>query len=82
PVATLEFIKNLGTNGGGYFGANGAHPYANPTVLTNFIGMLAIAVIPAAMTYAFGSMARRRAHGWMLYTVMAALFAVGLCVYD
>src|SRR5262249_27900090 len=49
PVAALEIIKNLGTNGGGFFNANGAHPYANPTPLTNFLGLLAIAVLPAAL---------------------------------
>ena len=54
PVAALEFIKNLGTNGGGFFNANGAHPYANPTPLTNFLGLLAIAVLPASLTFTFG----------------------------
>src|SRR5579884_720647 len=49
PVAALEFVKNLGTNGGGFFNANGAHPYANPTPLTNFLALLAIAVLPAAL---------------------------------
>ena len=49
PVAALEFIKNLGTNGGGFFNANGAHPYANPTPLANFLGLLAIAVLPASL---------------------------------
>ena len=50
----MEFIKNLGTNGGGFFNANGAHPYANPTPLTNFLGLLAIAVLPASLTFTFG----------------------------
>ena len=81
PVASLEFIKNLGTNGGGFFGANGAHPYANPTPLTNFIGMLAIVIIPASLTYTYGRMINRQRHGWMLYWVMAALFAMGIALY-
>ena len=82
PVASLEFIKNLGTNGGGYFAANGAHPYANPTALTNLLGVFAIVVIPAALTYTYGRMARRPAHGWMLYGVMLLLFCTGLGLYD
>src|ERR1035438_4322122 len=56
PVAALEIIKNLGTNGGGFFNVNGAHPYENPTPLSNFIEMLAIAVLPAAFTNTFGRM--------------------------
>ena len=56
PVAALEFIKNLGTNGGGFFNANGAHPYENPTPLTNFLGLLAITVLPASLTITFGNM--------------------------
>ena len=82
PVAALEFIKNLGTNGGGFFNANGAHPYANPTPLTNFLGMLAIAVLPASLMITFGQMTRRPRAGWILLTVMVALFAVGLAICD
>jgi K+-transporting ATPase ATPase A chain len=78
PVAALEIIKNLGTNGGGFFNANGAHPFENPTPLANFIEMLAIAVLPAAFTHTYGVMVGRRRHGWVLYCVMAFLFAVGL----
>jgi K+-transporting ATPase ATPase A chain len=78
PVAALEIIKNLGTNGGGFFNANGAHPYENPTPLANLIEMLAIAVLPAAFTYTYGSMVGRRRHGWMLYGVMVFLFTAGL----
>jgi K+-transporting ATPase ATPase A chain len=80
PVAVLEFIKNLGTNGGGFFNVNGAHPYANPTALTNLVGMLAIAVIPAALTRTFGRMTGRLREGWLLYLVMVALFAIGLAL--
>ena len=82
PVAALEFIKNLGTNGGGFFNANGAHPYANPTPFTNFLGMLAIAVLPASLMITFGHVARRPRAGWLLLMVMVALFIVGLVVCD
>lgn len=78
PIAALEFIKNLGTNGGSFFNVNGAHPYANPTPLTNFLGMLAIAVLPAALTYTFGRMRQ----GWLLFGVMVALFTAGLALCD
>ncbi len=64
PVAALEIIKNLGTNGGGFFNANGAHPYENPTLLTNFFEMLAIALLPAALTNTFGRMVGQPRHGW------------------
>jgi K+-transporting ATPase ATPase A chain len=78
PVAALEFIKNLGTNGGGFFNVNGAHPYENPTALSNFGEMLAIAMVPAALCYAFGTMTGQRRHGWLLYWVMTLLFTLGL----
>lgn len=80
PVAALEIIKNLGTNGGGFFNANGAHPYENPTPLANFIEMLAIAVLPAAFTHTYGLMVGRPRHGWVLYRVMVLLFTAGLLV--
>ncbi len=82
PVAALEFIKNLGTNGGGFFNANGAHPYANPTPLTNFLGLLAIAVLPASFPITFGAMVGRPRAGWALLTVMVVLFVAGLAVCD
>jgi K+-transporting ATPase ATPase A chain len=82
PVAALEVIKNLGTNGGGYFNANGAHPYANPTPLTNFLALLAIAVIPAALPLAFGYRVGRPRAGWVLLLIMVVLFAAGLVVCD
>ena len=82
PVAALEFIKNLGTNGGGFFNANGAHPYANPTPLTNFLGLLAIAVLPAALTFTFGVWTNRRRSGWVLLGVMVAIFTLGLALCD
>jgi K+-transporting ATPase ATPase A chain len=82
PVAALEFIKNLGTNGGGFFNANGAHPYANPTPLTNFFSLLAIAVLPAALTFTLGIWTNRRRSGWVLLGVMVMIFTLGLAVCD
>jgi len=78
PVAALEIIKNLGTNGGGFFNANGAHPYENPTPLSNFIELLAIVLLPAALTNTFGRMVRQSRQGWLLYCVMVFLFVCGL----
>src|SRR4029077_10491280 len=74
PVVALELIKNLGTNGGGFFNANGAHPYENPTPFTNLFEMLMIAVLPAGLTYTFGRMVGRQREGWTLYAVMVCLF--------
>src|SRR6202047_440199 len=78
PVAALEIIKSLGTNGGGFFNANGAHPYENPTPLTNFIEMLAIVLLPAALTNTFGRMVSQPRQGWLLYNVMLFLFGCAL----
>ncbi len=78
PVAALEIIKNLGTNGGGFFNANGAHPYENPTPLSNFMEMLAIVLLPAAFTNTFGRMVGRPRQGWLFYWVMVLLFGSGL----
>src|ERR1700679_1274830 len=80
PAAALEIIKNLGTNGGGFFNANGAHPYENPTPLSNFIEMLAIVLLPAAFTNTFGRMIGEPRQGWMLFNVMVVLFVAGLVV--
>jgi K+-transporting ATPase ATPase A chain len=82
PVAALEIIKNLGTNGGGFFNVNGAHPFANPTPLTNFIGLLAIVLVPAALTNTFGRMIGQPRQGWMLYAVMVVLFVAGIGAVD
>jgi K+-transporting ATPase ATPase A chain len=82
PVAALEIIKNLGTNGGGFFNVNGAHPYANPTPLTNFIGLLAIAVLPASLPITFGHMVGQPRAGWVLLAVMVVLFVAGLAICD
>jgi len=82
PVAALEIIKNLGTNGGGFFNANGAHPYENPTPLTNFLAMFAIVLLPAALTNTFGRMVGQPRQGWLFYWVMVLLFGGGLlCVH-
>jgi len=78
PVAALELIKNLGTNGGGFFNVNAAHPYENPTPLTNLLEMLAIVVLPASLTHTFGKMIKRPRQGWALFWVMLFLFAAGL----
>jgi K+-transporting ATPase ATPase A chain len=77
PVASQEAIKELGTNGGGFFNANSAHPYENPTPLTNLLEMLAIFAIAAALTHTFGLMAGDTRQGWALFAAMALLFLVG-----
>ena len=76
PVASQEAIKMLGTNGGGFFNANSAHPYENPTPLTNFCEMLAILLIPAALCFTFGSMVGDTRQGWALLAAMTLLFVV------
>jgi K+-transporting ATPase ATPase A chain len=77
PVASQEAIKMIGTNGGGFFNANSAHPYENPTPLTNFVQMLLIFLIPAGLCFAFGRMVQDKRQGWTVYTAMFVLFAVG-----
>jgi potassium-transporting ATPase potassium-binding subunit len=74
PVASQEAIKELGTNGGGFFNANSAHPYENPTPLTNLLEILAIVVIPFALTYTFGSMVGDTRQGWAIMAAMVILF--------
>lgn len=80
PAASQEVIKELGTNGGGFFNANSAHPFENPTPLTNFIEMVLIFCIPAALTYTYGRMARDQRQGWVLFVAMAVMFLSGLSV--
>jgi K+-transporting ATPase ATPase A chain len=80
PVASQEVIKELGTNGGGFFNANSAHPFENPTGFTNFIEMLLILCIPAALTYTFGRMAGNAKQGWALLAAMGFLLLVGVTV--
>jgi len=78
PVAALEVIKNLGTNGGGFFNVNGAHPFENPTPFSNFFEMLLIAVLPAAFVNTFGRMTGRLRESWILVWAMVFLFGCGL----
>jgi potassium-transporting ATPase potassium-binding subunit len=78
PAASQVAIKQLGTNGGGFFGQNSSHPFENPTPLSNCLEVLALLLIPAASTYAFGRMIGDRRHGWCLFAVMAFLFLVGI----
>jgi len=80
PVASQEIIKELGTNGGGFFNANSAHPYENPTPLTNLIEMVAIFAIGAALTHTFGQMVGDRRQGWALFATMGLLFLMGVTV--
>jgi len=80
PVASQEVIKELGTNGGGFFNVNSAYPFENPTWLSNFIEMLLILAIPAALTSVYGRMVGNRRQGWAIYSAMLALFVVGVVV--
>jgi K+-transporting ATPase ATPase A chain len=77
PVASQEAIKMLGTNGGGFFNANSAHPFENPTPFSNFLQMLSIFLIPAGLTYALGRMTGSPGHGWAVFGAMFALFFAG-----
>lgn len=74
PAASQVAIKMLGTNGGGFFNANAAHPFENPTALTNFVQMLSIFLIPSALVFAFGEIVKSRKHAWVVWGVMLALF--------
>ena len=78
PVASQEIIKQFGTNGGGFFNANSAHPYENPTPFTNLIGMLAIFAIGSGLTYTLGRMTGSQRHGWAVWAAMAILFLAGV----
>lgn len=80
PVASQEAIKQLGTNGGGFFNANSAHPFEGPTPLSNFVSMLLIFVIPSALTYTYGRMAKDQKQGWAIFSAMSILFFAGLVV--
>lgn len=80
PVASQEAIKMLGTNGGGFFNANSAHPFENPTPLTNLLQLFLIFVIPAGLTYTFGVMVGDRRQGWTLFSACAAVFLAGVFV--
>jgi len=76
PVASQESIKLLGTNGGGFFNANSSHPYENPTVLSNFLQMLAIFIIPAGLCFTFGRMVGDMRQGWAVLAAMSLIFVV------
>ena len=80
PVASQEFIKEWGTNGGGFFNTNSAHPFENPTPLTNFLEMIAIFAVSAGLTYTLGRMTGSQKHGWAIFAAMAVLFFVGVAV--
>ena len=80
PVASQEAIKMLGTNGGGFFNANSAHPFENPTPLSNFLQLFLIFLIPAALTYSFGKLVRDTRQGWAIFTAMAVLWFGGVVV--
>ncbi len=81
PVASQEAVKLLGTNGGGFFNVNSAHPFENPPPLTNFLEALAIFAIPTGLTYAFGRMVGHQREGWMLWQVMGALFVLAFTAF-
>ncbi|MEO5375504.1 MAG: potassium-transporting ATPase subunit KdpA [Alphaproteobacteria bacterium] len=80
PVASQVAIKQLGTNGGGFFNVNSAHPYENPTPLANFVEMLTILLIPAALVVAFGRMVGDRRQGWAIFAAMAVMLTIGILV--
>ena len=80
PVASQEAIKMFGTNGGGFFNANSAHPFENPTPLTNFIQLLLIFAVPSALTYTLGFMTGSRRHGWAVWMAMVSVFLAGVTV--
>ena len=80
PAASQIAIKQLGTNGGGFFNSNSSHPFENPTPLSNFLEMLAILLIPAALTFTYGKMVGSTRQGWAVFTAMFILFVVGLSI--
>jgi K+-transporting ATPase ATPase A chain len=80
PVASQEIIKELGTNGGGFFNANSAHPFENPTPLTNFLEMVAIFALGGGLTYTLGRMVGNQRHGWAVFAAMSILFLIGFFV--
>jgi K+-transporting ATPase ATPase A chain len=80
PVASQIAIKQLGTNGGGFFNVNSAHPFENPTPLSNFLEMFSILAISAGLTYTLGRMVKSQKHGWAVFAAMASLFLAGLVV--
>lgn len=80
PAASQIAIKQLGTNGGGFFGTNSTHPFENPTPFSNLLQLLAILIIPAALTYTYGKMVKSSKQGWAIFATMFVLFGIGLTV--
>jgi potassium-transporting ATPase potassium-binding subunit len=80
PMASQVAIKMLGTNGGGFFNANAAHPFENPTPLSNFLQILSIFLIPSGLTYYLGKMVKNQRHGWAVWAAMASIFLIGVMV--
>ncbi len=80
PVASQEFIKQWGTNGGGFFNTNSAHPFENPTPFTNFLELIAMFAISAGLTYTLGRMTGSQKHGWAVFAAMSVLFFAGVVV--
>ncbi|TDK55361.1 potassium-transporting ATPase subunit KdpA [Bacillus salipaludis] len=80
PVASLESIKHIGTNGGGYFGTNSAHPFENPTPLSNLMEILCMLLLPTALVYAFGVMIKNKRQGWSVFAAMGIMFLLFLSV--
>src|SRR6185437_15460670 len=78
PVASKEAIKMLGTNGGGYFTANSAHPFENPTPLSNFVEIFSIFIIPGGLCVTLGEMVKNVRHGWVVFASMAAISLAGV----
>jgi K+-transporting ATPase ATPase A chain len=78
PVASLESIKHIGTNGGGFFGANSAHPFENPTPLSNLVEILCMMLLPSSLIYAFGLMLKNKKQAWVIFTAMAILFLISM----
>jgi len=78
PVAALESIKHIGTNGGGFFGANSAHPFENPTPISNLIELLSMMILPGALVYTFGLMLKNKKQGWAIFAAMAGIFIIAL----
>lgn len=83
-VASLESIKHIGTNGGGFFGANSAHPFENPTPLSNLIEIISMMLLPASLVYTFGLMLKNKKQAWVIFAAMAILFLISLpvCYYS
>ncbi|WP_255616310.1 potassium-transporting ATPase subunit KdpA [Clostridioides sp. ES-S-0005-03] len=80
PVAALESIKHLGTNGGGFFGSNSSHPFENPTIISNIVEMLSMMILPGACVVAFGHMIKNKKQGWVVFGAMSIIFLIGLMV--